>query len=89
MIFFSKTTKPNFQNIRIVPHGGGDGVARGIAMEMSAGEIPMVCFIWGNSSGFTNKSPQVVALSGDLLDQKSKSSIFPRGWEAWLQMTSA
>ena len=46
-----------------------------------------------NSSGFTNEqSPQGGAFSGDLLDQKSKSPLFPGsggGGGSWLQMTSA
>ena len=32
-----------------------------------------------NSSGFTNKSLQDGAFSGDLLDQKFKSPLFPEG----------
>ena len=43
-----------------------------------------------NSSGFTNEqSPQGRAFSVDLLDQKSKSPLFPRAGGPWLQMTSA
>ena len=43
-----------------------------------------------NSSGFTNMlSPQGGAFSGDLLDQKSKSPLFPGPGGLWLQMTSA
>ena len=46
-----------------------------------------------NSSGFTNEqSPQGGAFSRNLLDQKSKSPLFPGpggGGGAWLQMTSA
>ena len=42
------------------------------------------------SSGFTNEqSPQGRAFSGDLLDQKSKSPLFPGAGGPWLQMTSA
>ena len=41
-----------------------------------------------NSSGFTNKqSPQGVVFSRDLLDQKSKSPLFPGAGGPWLQMT--
>ena len=47
-----------------------------------------------NGSGFTNEhSPQGEAFSGDLLDQKSKSQLFPRGGGVgggtWLHMTRA
>ena len=42
-----------------------------------------------NSSGFTNEhAPQGGAFSGDLLDQKSKSPLFPELGGPWLQMTS-
>ena len=61
------------------------------------GEIPGIKKIAGcggrgwESSSFTNKqSPQGWAFSGDLLDQKSESRLFPTGgWGLWLQMTSA
>ena len=43
-----------------------------------------------NSSGFTNEqSPQGGAFSRDLLDQKSKSPLFPGPGVSWLQMTGA
>ena len=43
-----------------------------------------------NSSDFTNKqSPQGGAFSRDLLDQKSKSLLFPGPGGPWLQMTGA
>ena len=42
------------------------------------------------SSGFTNEqSPQGGDFSRDLLDQKSKSPLFPGPGGPWLQMTSA
>ena len=49
-----------------------------------------------NSSGFTNKQSSQgggfflsrIAFSDDLLDQKSKFPLFPRGGGPWLQMTS-
>ena len=63
------------------------------------GEIPGVCFIYAkrtvqaagvNSSGFTNEqSPQGGAFNRDLLDQKSKSQLFPGPGGGGLQMTSA
>ena len=41
------------------------------------------------SSGFTNEqSPQGRTFSGNLLDQKSKSPLFPRAGGPWLQMIS-
>ena len=44
----------------------------------------------GNSRGFTNEqSPQGGAFSRDLLDQKSKSLLFPGPGGLWLQMTIA
>ena len=47
----------------------------------------------GNSCSFTDKqSPQSWAYSGDLLNQKAKSLLFPwggGGGRVWLQMTGA
>ena len=43
-----------------------------------------------NGSGFTNQqSPQGGVFSGDWLNQKSKSGLFPGVAGPWLQMTSA
>ena len=38
----------------------------------------------GNSRAFYH-----LAFNWDLLDEKSKSPLFPGAWEPWLQMTSA